>query len=215
MKNDITELVFILDMSGSMSGLTDDTIGGFNSMLRSQKGGQDRAYVTTYVFNNRSRMLHDRKPIDEIPDLTVADYCPSGCTALMDCMGEAITHIEQIHRYVRPEDVPEKTLFLITTDGMENDSHRYSSEEIKKMVERKTGEGWEFIYLAQNIDAAETAKNYGIRADMAVDCMPDAAGTSLQYEAMNIAVRECRARVPEPCGNFRKNIDEDYRRRRN
>ena len=181
MKNDITELVFILDMSGSMSDLTGDTIGGFNSMLRSQKGGQDRAFVTTYVFNNSSRILHDRRPIDEIPDLTGKDYCPSGCTALMDCMGEAITHIEQIHRYVRPEDVPEKTLFIITTDGMENASHRYSSEEIKKMVERKTEEGWEFIYLAQNIDAAETAKNYGIRADMAVDCMPDAAGTSLPY----------------------------------
>ena len=159
-------------------------------------------------------MLHDRKLIDEIPELTDSDYCPSGCTALVDCMGEAITHIEEVHKYIRPEDVPEKTLFVITTDGMENASHRYSSGEIKKMVERKTEEGWEFIYLAENIDAVETAKSYGIKAEMAVDCMPDAIGTGLQYEAVSMAVEGRRCRSAAPSASFRKKIDEDYNTRR-
>ena len=213
MKNNITELVFILDMSGSMAHLTDDTIGGFNSMLNKQKDGSDKAYVTTYVFNNSSRILHDRKLIDEVPALTDADYIPSGCTALVDCMGEAITHIEEVHRYIRPEDVPEKTLFIITTDGMENASCRYSSDDVKKLVERKSEEGWEFLYLAQNIDAVETARSYGIRADMAVDCMPDKAGTELQYDAVDCYVSAHRCGAPCAPKDFRKKIDADYAKR--
>ena len=137
MKKGLTELVFILDMSGSMAGLTDDTIGGFNSILKEQASKDGDVLVTTYLFNNDSRMIHDRLPITRVPQMTERDYRASGCTALLDAMGDAIRHIAGIHRYARAEDVPDHTMFVITTDGMENASHRYTATQVKSMVEHE------------------------------------------------------------------------------
>ena len=216
MKKDLTELVFILDMSGSMAHLTDDTIGGFNSVLKEHAGKEGEVLVTTYLFNNDSRMLHDRMPIREVPLMTPADYRASGCTALIDALGEAICHIVGIHRYAREEDIPAHTIFVITTDGMENASHRYSSEEVRKMITHEQEKyGWEFVFLAANIDAVETAARYGIDRDRAVNYMSDSAGTGALYETVNHAVRAVR------CGcslkedhSWRENTDRDFQKRR-
>ena len=160
--NTITELVFILDRSGSMSGLESDTIGGFNAMIEKQKKQDGDCYVSTVLFDNESRVLHDRIKLADVPKMTDEDYTVGGCTALIDAIGGAIHHIGNIHKYARPEDVPAHTMFVITTDGMENASHRYSSEEVKKMIERqKTKYGWEFLFIGANIDAVETAKHFG------------------------------------------------------
>ena len=164
--NNKTELVFILDMSGSMEHLTDDTIGGFNSILKEQAAKEGEAMVTTYLFNNSSRMIHDRLAIASVAPMTKNEYRASGCTALVDALGDAIHHIVGIHRYARAEDVPEHTVFVITTDGMENASHRYTADEVKRMIRHeKEKYGWEFIFLAANIDAVESAASYGIDAD--------------------------------------------------
>ena len=168
--NNKTELVFILDMSGSMEHLTDDTIGGFNSILKEQTAGGGEVVVTTYLFNNSSRMIHDRLPITDVSPMTKNEYRASGCTALVDALGDAIHHIAGIHRYARKEDVPEHTVFVITTDGMENASHCYTADEVKRMIQHKKEKyGWEFMFLAANIDAVESAATYGIDAEMAVD----------------------------------------------
>ena len=158
MKKDLTELVFILDMSGSMAHLTDDTIGGFNSVLKEHNDGKGEVLVTTYVFNNESKMVHDRLPIAKVPAMTEKDYSARGCTALLDAIGGAIEHIVGIHRYAREEDIPEHTVFIITTDGMENASHKFSAEHVKDKIKHEQEKyGWEFIFLAANIDAIETA----------------------------------------------------------
>jgi uncharacterized protein YegL len=211
-----TELVFILDMSGSMEHLTDDTIGGFNSMLAEQREKDGEALVTTYLFNNSSRMLHDRVPIGEVAPMTRADYRASGCTALLDALGEAIGHIVHIHRYARPEDVPAHTVFVITTDGMENASCRYSAEEVRARIRHETEKyGWEFLFLAANIDAVETARRYGIDADHAVDVMPDACGTAIAYEAMNCAIAGVRRGAPLASDrSWREKADKDFRKRK-
>ena len=158
-KNNITELVFILDRSGSMSGLESDTIGGFNSMIEKQKKQDGGCYVSTVLFDNESEVLHDRVKLGDIPKMTDRDYTVRGCTALIDAIGGAIHHIGNIHKYARSEDVPEHTMFVITTDGQENASHRYNSEQVKKMIERqKEKYGWEFLFIGANIDAAENAE---------------------------------------------------------
>ena len=211
-----TELVFILDMSGSMEHLTDDTIGGFNSVLKEQAEKDGEALVTTYLFNNNSRMLHDRLPIGQVRPMTRNDYRAGGCTALVDTLGEAIHHIVNIHRYSRKEDIPEHTIFVITTDGMENASHRYSAEQVREMIRHEQEKyGWEFIFMAANIDAAETAINYGIDADHAVDNLPDAGGTDQVYAAMSMAIGNVRrgARLKED-RSWRKNADVDYQKRK-
>ena len=211
-----TELVFILDMSGSMEHLTDDTIGGFNSVLKEQAGKDGEALVTTYLFNNDSRMLHDRLPIGQVRPMTQKEYCAGGCTALVDALGEAIHHIANIHRYSRKEDIPEHTIFVITTDGMENASHRYSAEQVRKMIRHEQEKyGWEFIFLAANIDAVETARHYGIDADNAVDYLPDAGGTGEVYAAMNRAIGNVRrgTRLKEDRA-WRKRADMDYQKRK-
>ncbi|MBO6041532.1 MAG: VWA domain-containing protein, partial [Oscillospiraceae bacterium] len=196
MKKDLTELVFILDMSGSMAHLTDDTIGGFNSVLKEHAGKEGEVLVTTYLFNNDSRILHDRLPIGEVPAMTEKDYRAGGCTALVDALGDAIRHIAGIHRYARAEDIPEHTIFVITTDGMENASHKYSADQVRKMVSHEQEKyGWEFIFLAATIDAVETAGHYGIRPERAVNYMPDAAGTENVYETVSCAVSKVRGRV--------------------
>ena len=184
MKKGLTELVAILDMSGSMEPLTNDTIGGYNSMLKEQQKMDRKVLVTTYVFNNDYQMLHDRVPVDQAAMLSAKEYHPSGCTALMDAMGDAIKHIANIHRYAREEDIPEHTVFFITTDGMENASTKYSSDDIKRMVKHEQEKyGWEFIYLASNIDAVETAFHYGIRPERSVDYHADSIGTREVYRA--------------------------------
>lgn len=192
-KNNITELVFILDRSGSMSGLEEDTIGGFNSMIAEQKEKDGACFVTTILFNDRSLTLHDRIPLAKVPKMTRDDYRVCSCTALIDAIGMAIEHTETIHKYARKEDVPEHTLFVITTDGLENASTKFSSSEVKKMIERrKEQNGWEFIFIGANIDAVETAKHFGIAEERVANYHPDAQGTHVVYGAMSQAVGNIR-----------------------
>ena len=206
----MTELVFILDRSGSMSGLESDTIGGFNSMLAQQKREAGEALVSTVLFANDSTVIHDRLPLSEVPPLTEKEYFTCGCTALLDAVGGAIHHIGNIHKYARREDVPEKTLFVITTDGYENASRRYNYETVRRMIERqKEKYGWEFIFLGANIDAVQTAQRFGIDADRAVDYIPDAKGTQLNFEAMaeTVACYRMTGAVPaEPMEEIRKDM---------
>ena len=195
MENNTTELVFILDRSGSMAGLEGDTIGGFNAMLEKQKKVPGDCFVSTVLFDNETEVLHDRVPLSEVPAMTEADYSVRGCTALLDALGGAIHHIGNIHKYARKEDVPAHTVFVITTDGMENASRRYTADKVKQMIERqKEKYGWEFLFLAANIDAVHTAARYGIGSDRAVNYHADGQGTGLVYEAVSAAVGSVRYR---------------------
>ena len=190
-RNKNAELVFIIDRSGSMAGMESDTIGGFNSMLEQQKKTEGNKFVTTYLFNHRSWILHDRMAINDVRPLTEEDYRAGGSTALIGCIGEAIKHIEDVHRYIRPEDVPIKTIFAITTDGLENASRHFSSDEVKAMIEKKKKENdWEFLFIGANIDAVETAKRYGIGEDRALNYRPNHRGTMSTYDAMSCFVEE-------------------------
>ena len=213
MKNNSTELVFILDRSGSMAGLESDTIGGFNAMIKKQKKIDGECYVSTILFDNESEFLHDRIRLEDIPKMTDNDYTVRGCTALIDALGGAIEHIEKIHKYAREEDVPSHTMFVITTDGQENASHKYTSKKVKKMIERKKEKnGWEFLFIGANIDAVETAANYGISGDRAVNYHADSKGTQVVYEAVASAVT--RARCCQPLNaDWGAEIDKDYKMR--
>lgn len=213
MKNNITELVFILDRSGSMAGLESDTIGGFNSMIQKQKKEDGECFVSTVLFDNESEVLHDRIKLDDVPEMTDDDYIVRGCTALIDAIGDAIHHIGNIHKYARPEDVPENTMFVITTDGMENASHRYNSEEVKKMIERQKEEfGWEFLFIGANIDAVETAARYGIGSDRAVNYNSDSKGTEILYASVTNAVSRVRARMSLDA-DWCEEINADFKER--
>ena len=193
MTNNLTELVFILDRSGSMSGLESDTIGGFNSLIAKQKKEEGDAYVSTVLFDSTCDVLHDRIPLEQVNPMTEKDYYTQGCTALLDAVGNAIHHIGNIHKYARPEDVPAKTLFVITTDGCENSSKRYNYSQIKEMIERqKRKYGWEFLFLGANIDAAEVAGRMGIAKDRAVNYECDSVGTAVNYRALEKAVSSVR-----------------------
>ena len=214
MGNNITELVFILDRSGSMAGLESDTIGGFNAMLEKQKAQPGKAYVTTVLFDDKLQTLHDRVALEDIRPLTAEDYTVRGCTALLDAIGDTIRHIAFIHRYARPEDVPERTVFVITTDGMENASHRYTAEQIRKKVEHeKEKYGWEFIFLGANIDAIGTASRFGIGADRAVNYRADKKGTRVIYDTVSEAVCQMRSNAPLGAG-WSAPIEEDYNNRK-
>ena len=214
MKNNITELVFILDRSGSMSGLEKDTIGGFNSMIEKQRRQDGECYVSTVLFDNVSEVLHDRVKLSEVKPMTEDDYTVRGCTALIDAIGGAIHHIGNVHKYARPEDVPEHTLFVITTDGMENASRRYSSEQVKTMIKRqKEKYGWEFLFIGANIDAVETAARYGIDEDRAVNYMPDHEGTQILYESVSAAVYNVRSNR-KLSKAWSQNINSDYQSRK-
>ena len=214
MRKNLTEIVFILDRSGSMSGLEADTIGGFNSMIEKQKKENGEALISTVLFDNVSEVIHDRVPVQKVEPMTDNDYSVRGCTALLDAIGGAIHHIGNVHKYARNEDVPEHTLFVITTDGMENASRRYDSEKVKKMIERqKEKHGWEFLFLGANIDAVETAKHFGIGADRAVNYHSDHEGTQLNYEVLSEAVSAVRCSVPLGT-NWKKRIDEDFNSRK-
>ncbi len=213
MKNNITEIVFILDRSGSMGGLESDTIGGFNSMIEKQKKQDGDCYVSTVLFNNESEVLYDRVKLVDIPKMTDRDYTVGGCTALIDAIGGAIHHIGNIHKYARAEDVPEHTMFIITTDGQENASHRYTSEQVKKMIEhQKKKYGWEFLFIGANIDAVETAAQYGIGKDRAVNYNADGEGTHILYETVANVV--CNVRAAAPIGAaWSEKINADYQKR--
>ena len=213
MKNNITELVFIIDRSGSMAGLESDTIGGFNSLIKKQKKETGKCFVSTVLFSNNSEVIHDRVPLDKINEMTDDDYCPGGCTALIDAIGGAIKHISSVHRYIRPEDVPDHTMFVITTDGLENASHKYSAKEVKKMVKEKEKDGWEFLFIGANIDSVETAGNFGIRSDRAVNYHADEKGTSVLYEAVCAQVSNLR-KSKKVSSDWSRAIEEDYESRK-
>lgn len=212
MANNTTELVFILDRSGSMSGLEKDTIGGFNSMLRKQQS-EGQVLVSTVLFDNESTVLYDRVPLTEIREMTEKDYFVGGCTALLDAVGGAIHHIGNVHKYARKEDVPEHTLFVITTDGMENASHRYTADKVRSMITRqKEKYGWEFLYLGANMDAVEAAGNIGIGADRAVRYNCDEVGTNLNYQVLSEAVMTVRH--GKALGSkWKADIEADYQTR--
>ena len=209
----MTELVFILDRSGSMSGLESDTIGGFNSMLAKQKKEPGECLVSTVLFDNETEVIHDRVPLGNVPSLTEKEYFVRGCTALLDAVGGAIHHIGNVHKYARPEDRPERTLFVITTDGLENASRRYNYEQVKAMIERqKEKYGWEFIFLGANIDAAKEAARFGISADRAVRYQCDSEGTALNFEVISEAVTCARAAVPLQ-SSWKDRIEADFKKR--
>ena len=209
----MTELVFILDRSGSMSGLEKDTIGGFNSMIRKQRREPGEALVSTVLFDNHAQVIHDRLPLSRVPLLTEKEYFVRGCTALLDAVGGAIHHIGNIHKYVRPEDRPEKTLFVITTDGMENASHTYSYDRVRRMIQRQQEEyGWEFLFLGANIDAAAEAGRFGIAPEHAANYHCDSVGTAVNFAAIDDAVRCVRAAVPLGA-QWKSRIEEDYQKR--
>ena len=213
MKKGLTELVFILDQSGSMFDLAGDTIGGFNAMIGRQKKEPGEALVSTVLFNNASVVIHDRVSLDQIPPLTERQYRPSGCTALLDAIGGAVHHIRNVHKYARPEDIPEHTLFVITTDGMENASRRYTAQAVKALIQRqKKKYGWEFLFLGANIDAVETAGHLGIAPDRAVNYHCDSVGTRLNYEVVGQAVAAVRCSAPLD-EHWKDAIEEDFRRR--
>lgn len=191
--NGITELVFIIDRSGSMSGLEADTIGGFNSTIESQREKGGKVYVSTVLFDHESYVLHDRVDIENVEKMTRRNYQVRGSTALYDAIGDTMKKIEMIHRYIRPEDVPEHTIFVITTDGMENASCRYTQRMIKTRITRAQKEcGWEFIFLGANIDVAQTADDLGIRRDRATNYKNDPKGVDASYRTMNRAIRNVR-----------------------
>ncbi len=215
MKKNLTELVFILDRSGSMAGLEADTIGGFNAMIEKQKKAGGEAYVSTVLFSSESTVIHDRLDVQKVPPMTDRDYNVGGCTALVDAIGKAIHHIGNVHKYARAEDVPEKTVFVITTDGMENASHQYTADEVRRKIERqKEKYGWEFLFLGANIDAVETAARYGIAQDRAVTYRSDSAGTRLNYQVVGDAVAHMRESFDkELAPGWKEAIEEDVRSR--
>ena len=214
MKKNLTEIVFILDRSGSMAGLEADTIGGFNSLIRKQRAEAGEAIISTVLFDNVSEVIHDRVPLDRVHEMTREDYYVRGCTALLDAVGGAVHHIGNVHKYAREEDRPEHTLFVITTDGMENASRRYTYDEVRRMIGRqKEKYGWEFLFLGANIDAAKEAARFGIHADRAVDYRCDSEGTALNYEVVAETICDVRACRPIQA-SWKKRIDEDFRKRR-
>ena len=214
MKKNLTEMVFILDKSGSMAGLEADTIGGFNGMIERQKKAEGEALVSTVLFSDGSTVIHDRVDLRKIEPMTDRQYFVGGCTALIDAIGGAIHHIGNVHKYAREEDRPERTVFVITTDGMENASRLYTGDEVQAMVRRqKEKYGWEFLFLGANIDAVETAARYGIGADRAVTYRNDSRGQKLNYDVVGKAVLHMRT-CAEPMGaSWKDEIEEDVRMR--
>lgn len=213
MKNNITELVFILDRSGSMAGLESDTIGGFNAMIAKQKKEVNTSFVTTVLFDTRFDRIHDRLKIDDVPVMTEHDYTPGGCTALLDAIGDTVHHITRIHKYARPEDVPEKTVVVITTDGLENASHRYNLKEIRQLIEHEQEKyGWEFLFLGANIDAVETAGSIGITSARTANFMHDDRGVELCFEAVSDAVSSVQRGCALP-STWKSRVEKDHKKR--
>ena len=220
MRENLTEIVFILDRSGSMSGLESDTIGGFNSMIAKQQKEEGEAIVSTVLFDDETNVIHDRVAIGDVKKLTEEDYYVRGCTALLDAVGGAIHHIGNVHKYAREEDRPAKTLFVITTDGLENASRHYSFKDVKKLIKRQQEKyNWEFLFLGANIDAIEVAGNMGISRDRAANYNCDEVGTALNYQVLEAAVtrvRKCKAAdmaMTFAGGAWKADIDRDYEKR--
>jgi uncharacterized protein YegL len=211
-RNDLTELVFILDRSGSMAGLESDTIGGFNGLIDKQKKVDGKAFVTTVLFDNQQKTVHDRIDLTEVAPMTEKEYYVGGSTALLDAVGDTVTHIEKIHKYVRPEDVPAHTMVVITTDGMENSSHRWRAADVKKLVEKKKEGGWEFLFLGANIDAVSEAARFGIDADRAVRYCNDSVGVRKNFSAVGKAMASLRRDACMPA-SWKEEIEEDYKSR--
>ena len=212
MRRNLTEIVFILDRSGSMAGLEDDTVGGFNAMLDKQRREPGEALVSTVLFDNRSEVIHDRVRLDRVSPLTRETYYVRGCTALLDAVGGAIRHIANVHKYAREEDRPEKTLFVITTDGMENASRSYTYEQVRALIGKQKEAGWEFLFLGANIDAAREAARFGIHPDRAVDYRADRRGTRVIYKTVSETLCDFRASKPMTAG-WKKKIERDFRDR--
>ena len=211
--NQMTELVFILDRSGSMNGLEKDTIGGFNSMIEKQKKETGKAFVTTILFDDKLEKLHDRLNLEQVQPLTDKDYFVRGSTALLDAIGTTIHHISNTYKFMRSEDIPSKTMFIITTDGMENSSREFNYPKIKFMIEEKQKLGWEFIFIGANIDAVTEGAKFGISAERAVNYHADKIGTGNLFEAVSASVSEMR--ISRKVSNaWRKNIDKDYNNRK-
>lgn len=209
-----TEIVFILDRSGSMAGLEADTIGGFNSLIQKQKKEDGKAVVSTVLFDDKCEVLHDRKDLMEIAPLTEEDYYVRGCTALLDAVGGAIHHIGNVHKYARAEDRPERTLFIITTDGMENASRKYGYEKVKRMIERqKERYGWEFLFLGANMDAVSVAGRFGIAPERAVRFHCDEKGTELNYRVLSETIANVRCGAPMGA-SWKEEIERDYEERK-
>lgn len=216
MKKGLTEIVFILDRSGSMCGLEKDTIGGFNTTIEKQKQEPGEAYVSTVLFDHEMDVLHNRVPLSQVNPLTEQEYVARGSTALLDAIGNAIHHIGNVHKYARDEDRPETTIFVITTDGYENASCKYSADRVRQMVERqKQKYGWEFIFLGANIDAIETARSFGIDRDRSANFVNDGDGIACMVEAEICLVSDIRNHRAQRNRNWAKNLDEDYRKRSN
>lgn len=214
MKQNLTEIVFILDRSGSMAGLEKDTIGGFNAMMEKQKKEPGEALISTVLFDNNTQVIHDRVPLERMEPLTEKEYFVRGCTALLDAVGGAIHHIGNVHKYAREEDRPEKILFVITTDGMENASRRYSYDRVRAMVQRQQEKyGWEFLFLGANIDAAEEAGRFGIRPECAADYHADSKGTAVVYESVCQAVHQIRSCAAPLAADWKRKVDEDFAER--
>ena len=209
MKEKLTEMVFIIDRSGSMAGLESDTVGGFNATVEKQKKEDGEALVSTVLFANGSEVLHDRRDIREIAPMTEREYSVGGCTALLDAVGGAIHHIRNVHKYIREEDVPAKTVFVIITDGMENASREYGSAQVKSMIAEQEAQGWEFLFLAANIDAAQAAEGIGIRRERAVNYVHDDRGTARVYEGVSRAMSAVRKSAM--CADCAAPLDESWR----
>ena len=212
MKENLTELVFILDKSGSMCGLEADTIGGFNSLIEKQKKETGEAVVSTVLFSDDSIVLHNRVNIQEVKKITDKEYFTSGCTALLDAVGDAIKHIVKVQNSLTDEEKPAKTLFVITTDGQENASHEYSYANIKELIKKQTKLGWEFIFLGANIDAAKEAEKVGILRENAVNYNCDKVGVELNYKSLNNAIGSAR-KNKKIDSSWRNEIDDDFKKR--
>ena len=214
MHKNLTELVFILDRSGSMSGLEADTIGGFNAMIDKQKKEEGEALVSTVLFSTDREMIHDRVNLQDIRPLTDKEYYVRGCTALLDAVGHTIRHIGNVHKYAREEDRPARTLFIITTDGMENASREYTYRKLQELITRqKEQHGWEFLFLGANIDAAAEAKRFGIAPECAANYHADSLGTATIFEAVDDAVCQFRAARPMTAA-WKRRVDSDYQKRK-
>ena len=213
MNNQLTELVFILDRSGSMEGLEADTIGGFNAMLEKQRNAPGSALVTTVLFDHECELLHDRIPLEGVASLTDRDYFVRGSTALLDALGFAIRKTAQAHIHTARELRPAKTVFVIITDGMENSSRRYTAGTVRAMIEKEKAFGWEFLFLGANIDAIDSASKLGIHADRAVNFHADSEGTRLNYDVVGETLRAVRASKPIEA-DWKEPIDRDFQSRK-
>ncbi len=211
MKKGLTELVFILDRSGSMGGMESDTIGGYNGFLAKQKKEEGECLVSTVLFDNYIETVHDRADLKEVKDLTSKEYYVRGSTALLDALGSSIDQISTIHKYAREEDRPEHTIFVITTDGMENASRRYDYGKVRAMVNEKQEKGWQFIFMGANIDAVKEARRYGIGEKHAVTYVNDSSGSDALFESASVAVSSFRK--SGSVGNWKAAIDKDNRKR--